>query len=323
MRFYTGQRLQSLEVAKGRIEAAWLVSSRGTRNRVEADWFLCGLPVEKVRPILTRPSILRRDPSLEGINDLKTDWMNGMQIYLKRPTERARGGMGTLDHPWTLSAVTQSALWSESIPQKFGDGSVAECVSIDISTWDAATQGASGRTTVVGKAARDCTKREVFTEVWSTLRDRFGPLDPAFSDDNVADWYLDPAVRWSNGTTGTVTNDEALSVGTVNTWDKRPDGTTAIPNLFLGGDWIQQDGAGTANMESANLSGKIAAQALIEASGRNVSGVTMFLSPTPAWLKPWHDLDRTRHRKGQENVLVPFAAGTDSLADVTSLLGLG
>lgn len=130
-------------------------------------------------------------------------------------------------------------------------------------------------------------------------------------------------MRSSHGTTGTVTNDETLSVGTVNTLNKRPTGSTRIPNLFLGGDWIQQMGAGTANMESANLSGKIAAQALIEASGRSVKDIAMYQGATPAWLRPWHDLDRQRQSMGhQANILEPLANGTGLLGDLTSpLLG--
>jgi uncharacterized protein with NAD-binding domain and iron-sulfur cluster len=318
VRFHAGQALAGLNVSSGRVASADVVDSGGTRRRVDADWFLPALPIDKAVPLLTTPDLLRSDGALEGLRDLQTDWMNGMQIYLKQETTTAKPLIFTFDHPWTLSAVTDSFLWQDDIAARYGDGTVKEVVSIDISTWDAATQGRTGRTTVVGKAARECTKDEVFQEIWATLKARY-PGETAFNDDNLHSWYLDPALTWAGD--GSVHDDEVLSVGTVGTWAKRPQGRTALPNLFLGGDWNQNIAAGTANMESGNLCGRIAAQHLLDASGRFTPPIATWQRMAPPQLDGAKAVDAARYAAGLPNLFEPAAGGLDAITNMVELVG--
>ena len=306
--FHPGNALTRLEVANRRIRSAVVKDQHGRNHVVEADWFVSALPIDKAIPVLTRTDVLHAAPGLASIRDLTVDWMNGMQIYLRKPPTHIRGVIGTIDHPWTLSAVTQSLLWKADFPATFGDGTVGECISIDISDW---TNGVG--TTWVGKAARDCTREEVFREIWDTLKTRFGAEEPAFSDDNLHSWYLDPAIMWSHGTYGNVTNDEPLTVQTPGTWAKRPSGPTQIPNLFIGGDWIQ-NGGNVACMEAGNLTGRIVAQAVLEASGSTAAPVEIFDRLAPPQMDYWKRLDQKRLAQGQPNLFEGVSMGTGVLS---------
>ncbi|MGV9676903.1 hydroxysqualene dehydroxylase [Nocardia sp. NPDC003482] len=312
--FHPGQALERFDVAGDRITGATVVDGAGRRARVEADWFVSALPVDKARPILTEPAVLRADPALEGVNELTVDWMNGLQIYLREPTSHVRGVLGTLDHPWTLSAVTQSLLWREDFPRRFGDGTVGECVSVDISTWD---NGVG--TTLVGKPANRCARDEVFQEVWATFKARFGAEEPAFRDANLHSWYLDPAID-VDPETGGLSNDEPLTVQTVGTWDKRPDGSTALSNLFVCGDWIQNPG-NVACMEAGNIAGRVVAAMIVEAAGVGGAPVRIWDDLTPPALAPLIRMDADRFRHGLPNIFedpTTALAGIDFAATVSA-----
>jgi uncharacterized protein with NAD-binding domain and iron-sulfur cluster len=309
--FHRNQALRSLAVHKGRITSAVVRSSSGRHRRVEADWHIAALPIDKALPVLTRRNVLAADEHLEGLRDLKTDWMNGLQIYLTRATS-GPGVFATLDHPWTLSAVAQSQLWRRSIPQQYGDGTVRECISVDISTWD------DGRgTTVAGRAARDCTREEVFREVWETFKDRWGGEEPALRDEHLHSWYLDPAIDTSGPRT---TNDEPLTVQTVGTWDKRPAGPTGIPNLFVAGDWTQTN-ANVCCMEGGNWAGRTVARAVIEASGARTSEVDRWDYYTPPQLDDIKRQDAERYARGEPNLFDTGAPGAAALGDLQAVVG--
>ncbi|MDG3009052.1 NAD(P)-binding protein [Rhodococcus sp. D2-41] len=293
VRFHTGASLQAFDTAGGRISGARVADAAGSVRQVEADHYVSAVPVDRAVRILRTPELLRLDPSLDGIAGLHTDWMNGLMIYLRRPLEVARGLIGVVDHPWTLSAIAQSQTWSRPIAPRFGDGTVGEIVSIDISNWDGIG------TTTVHKSARHCTAQEIYTEVWDTLRSRFGPFDRAFADDNVHSWFLDPAISWDRS--GRVHNDEPLTVQTVGTWAKRPKGPTAIPNLFVAGDWIQTN-ANVVSMEGANQGGRIAAQAVLDAAGSAAEPVLRYDYYVPAELDGLKRRDAARHAAGLPNI---------------------
>lgn len=294
VRFHTGQALAGVNLNGGRVESATVVDGSGTQRRVEADWYMAAVPVDKLRPMLTTPEVLALDPSLELMNELRVDWMNGMQIYLKKPARAAASLVGIFDHQWTISAVLQEQLWRRNVSKEFGDGSVKGIISIDISTWDR-----PGMLTTK-KAARDCTKEEIFREVWAVLKQRV-KHDPAFRDDNVHSWTLDPALKF--GGSGVVSNEETLTVQTVGTWKKRPKGPTAIPNLFLSGDWIRVT-ANVCSMEAANQGGRQSAMAVLEAAGGDPSSVFIKNAiATPPAIEKLKQEDKKRFDKGLPNYL--------------------
>lgn len=292
VRFHTGQALRELQVNTGIVSGATVVDRSGAVRSVDADWFVSAVPVDRAVDLLRTPALLRLDSSLEAIGDLHVDWMNGLMIYLRTPMEVARGVLAVVDHPWTLSAVSQAQLWKRHIAREFGGGDVADIISVDISNWDGV-----GITTV-GKTAKQCTREEIFDEVWSTLKHRFGRFDRSLVDANVHSWFLDPAISW--GADGKVRNAEPLTVQTVGTWAKRPKGPTAIPNLFVAGDWIQTN-ANVVSMEGANQAGRIVAQAILDSAGSNAADVVRYDYFVPPQIAPLQQLDAQRFAAGQPN----------------------
>ncbi|MFC7447277.1 hydroxysqualene dehydroxylase [Rhodococcus daqingensis] len=293
VRFHGGQALHSLETAGATISGARLIDAGETVHTMDADFYVSAIPIDRAVGLLRTTPLLRLDPSLDAIKELTVEWMNGLMIYLRRPLEAAKGPIGVLDHPWSISAIAQSQAWNRTIAEQYGDGTVSDIVSVDISNWDGIG------TTAIPKAAKQCTRDEIFTEVWETLKSRFGAFDPALSDANVHSWFLDPAISWN--AEGRTHNAEPLTVQTVNTWDKRPKGSTAIPNLFIAGDWIQTN-ANVVSMEGANQGGRIAAQAVLDASGRNAEEVVRYDYYVPPELDGLKRIDADRHAVGLPNI---------------------
>ncbi|WP_280184151.1 hydroxysqualene dehydroxylase [Nocardia cyriacigeorgica] len=255
VRFVLGQRATALELRGGRITGATVVDSGGAASRVEADWFICAMPVERTVPLLS-PAILAADPRLAGMAELVTDWMVGIQYYLTRPTEIPEGHIAALGSPWAITALRQAPMWVGDFAQRYGDGGAVECLSVDVSDWD--TPGI-----LYGKTAKQCTKDEIAAEVWAQLEQWLNTGTGWLHADAIHSWHLDPGISWSGGTTH---NETPLLVNTVGSYQHRPDAHCAIPNLFFGGDHVRTN-IDLATMEGANEAGRAAANAILDAAG--------------------------------------------------------
>ncbi|WP_280215588.1 hydroxysqualene dehydroxylase [Nocardia cyriacigeorgica] len=255
VRFVMGQRATALELRGGRITGATVVDSGGAASRVEADWFVCAMPVERTVPLLS-PAILAADPRLAGMAELVTDWMVGIQYYLTRPTEIPEGHIAALGSPWAITALRQAPMWVGDFAQRYGDGRAVECLSVDVSDWD--TPGI-----LYGKTAKECTKDEIAAEVWAQLEQWLNTGTGWLHADAIHSWHLDPGISWSGGTTH---NETPLLVNTVGSYQHRPDAHCAIPNLFFGGDHVRTN-IDLATMEGANEAGRAAANAILDAAG--------------------------------------------------------
>jgi uncharacterized protein with NAD-binding domain and iron-sulfur cluster len=91
----------------------------------------------------------------------------------------------------------------------------------------------------------------------------------------------------------------------VNSWELRPTAATAIPNLFLAGDYVQTD-IDLATMEGANESGRAATNAILDASDSNAERARMFKLYDPPEFQAIKKIDAQRFKRGQRNL---FHAG--------------
>jgi uncharacterized protein with NAD-binding domain and iron-sulfur cluster len=295
VRFRIGQTVKALEVRKGRIAAAMARDRRGRLRRIEADWFVCAMPVERARRLWS-PKVLTLDPSLWAMNQLYVDWMNGIQFYLRRDVGLIRGHLTFVDAPWALTALTQAQFWkgNDAFARDYGDGAAVDCLSVDISDWD--TPGV-----LYGKPAKQCTRSEIQREVWAQIKAHLEDNgESVLPDDVLHSSFLDPAIRWSKKKRRN-RNDEPLLVNTVGSWDRRPKPRTKIPNLFLAGDYVQTD-IDLATMEGANESGRAAVNALLDASGSKADPVKMFKLYDPPEYEAEKRVDAERFKAGQPNV---------------------
>ncbi|KRB76059.1 FAD-dependent oxidoreductase [Nocardioides sp. Root190] len=291
--FVSGQRLVRYETSGGRITAAVLASASGATSRVEADWFVSAMPVERAIPTLTS-NVLALDPGLKGLQSLKTDWMVGIQYFLRASADLTKGHMTFIDSPWSLTALTQGAFWEDRvISRDYGDGEVVDILSVDISNWDAPG-------ILYGKPAKECTRQEIAEEVLAQIRDHhtFGDLLP---EGIVHSWFLDPGVQW-DASAGRNTNETPLLVNTVDTWNKRPTARTKVPNLLMSGDFVQTD-IDLATMEGANESARHAVNAILEESRSKATRVKTFRMYDPPEFAVLKAADKLLYKLGQKNLL--------------------
>jgi uncharacterized protein with NAD-binding domain and iron-sulfur cluster len=291
--FRVGVRVDALRMSGGRVASALAVDRRGRPRSIDADWFVCAMPVERARRLLSR-RVLAADPSLESMHELFYDWMNGIQFFLREPVDIVHGHIAFIDAPWALTALTQGQFWGErSFARDYGDGTIKDCLSVDISNWDSPG-------ILYGKPAKRCTRGEVAREVMAQIREH-DTAAAKLPKGIVSSWSLDPAIQW-RAARGRNRNDEPLLVNTAGSWDKRPQARTAIGNLFLAGDYVQTD-IDLATMEGANESGRAAVAALLEAADSPADPPAMYkLYVAPEFEGP-KAADRELYKQGRPNAL--------------------
>ena len=93
-----------------------------------------------------------------------------------------------------------------------------------------------------------------------------------------------------------------LLINTIGSWYKRPQASTAIPNLFLASDYVQTN-IDLATMEGANESARAAVTALMEAAGSKASPPRMYRLFEPPEFEPAKREDAERFKRGEPHVL--------------------
>lgn len=293
VRFQVGYTVERLEYANGMIRAAHVRDLAGNAVRVEADWFVTAMPVEKARQLWT-PEIIDADPRLAGMGNLHVDWMNGIQYFLDRRLEVIRGHYSYVDSPWAITSINQQQFWPEHDLTGHGDGRVRDVLSVDISNWDEPG-------VLFGKPARECTRDEIAQETWAQIKQHLNDEGrDVIVDDALLSWYLDPAIGITPGQP--TTNDEPLLINTVRSWEHRPDAATDIPNLFLASDYVRTD-IDLATMEAANEAGRAATNAILERTDSPAPPARMFHLFQHPELLALRELDAERYRLGLPHTL--------------------
>jgi len=295
VRFHSGQRVEALQLSGGKVIGARVRGQNGARRVVEADWFVAAMPAERIRKLLT-PKVLRADPALEGINDLFTDWMAGIQYFLTKRIDLTHGHLTYVDAEWALTSLTQAQFWPErDFAADYGDGGAVDCLSIDISDWD--TPGP-----LTGKKAKFCTRPQIAREVWHQITEHLKDTDPAITQDGlVHSWFLDPGIKWDPARRRNA-NQTPLLVNTVSSWEKRPQARTRIPNLFLSGDYVQTD-LDLATMEGANESARAAVTGLLDEAGSSATPPQMYKLYNPPEFEALKAVDQALYDQGLPNAL--------------------
>lgn len=285
--FVMNEGVADFAVSGGRISGARLQSG-GT---VDADWYVAAMPLDRLKPLLT-PGLVGADPSLAGIRQLEDDWMVGIQYFLSRRSDIPPSHIAALGTPWALTGLFQARPWNVDFAKTYGDGSVRDCLSIDISDWEKPG-------ILYGKPAKRCTKQEIAREVWAQMsRAMNSGGKKLLRSEEIVTWSLDPGVTWSPQ----IANATPLMVNTAGSYRNRPTAHTRIPNFFIGGDHVRTN-IDLATMEGANESGRRAANAILAAADSSARPATVF----PLWelpmLEPFKAEDRKRYKAGQPHFL--------------------
>ena len=141
--FRMGGTVEAINVDGGRLASARVRDAAGRTGTVEADWFVCAVPVERAVQLWS-PEVLALDPGLRRMQHLVVDWMNGLQFYLRREASITPGHIAYLDSPWALTSISQAQFWeNRDFTRDYGDGTVRDCLSVDISDWDTLSSAAT------------------------------------------------------------------------------------------------------------------------------------------------------------------------------------
>ncbi|GAB2971086.1 FAD-dependent oxidoreductase [Nocardioides montaniterrae] len=291
--FVPGHKLVRYAVGGGRITGAVVEDRRGRRTTVDADWFVSAMPVERVIPTLTAP-VLRLDPHLRSLGALHTDWMVGIQYFLKEKVDIVDGHISFMDAPWALTALTQGQFWkSRDIAKDYGDGTVKDILSVDISDWD--SPGMFNKL-----PAKECTRGEIAKEVMAQIR-AHTTAGAQLPKGIVHSWFIDPAVKW-HPAAGRNSNDTPLLVNTVDSWKSRPEATTRIHNLFMSGDFVRTD-IDLATMEGANESAREAVNHILDRSGSKAAPAKKYRLYDPPEFAALKQVDAALYQAGMKNAL--------------------
>ncbi|WP_254768803.1 hydroxysqualene dehydroxylase [Salinilacihabitans rarus] len=265
------------------------VERGGREERVESDYYVLAVPVEAARRLVT-PEIAATAPSLADLDRIDTAWMNGVQFYLAEDVPTVEGHGVYYDSPWALTSISQRQFWEE-FDRYDGDGAVGGVLSVIISEWDRPG-------IVYEKPARECTREELAAEVWAQLKAHLdgGPADAALADENLLEWFVDPALAYDEAA-GRLTNREPLLVNTVGTLQYRPPADVAVPNLAVAADYVHTH-TDLASMEAASEAARRAVTAILEREGHPSAAPGLWEFDLPRAFEPARRQDALHWRLG-------------------------
>ncbi|MFZ6871810.1 polyprenyl synthetase family protein [Undibacterium sp. Di27W] len=268
-------------------------------TELTADHFILALPLEALQAI-SNDDMLARAPSLARLDELKTEWMNGILFYLGQDIELNHGHTIFLDAPWALTSLCQQRFWPRGLAQ-YGDGTVRGILSVCISDFDAPGD-------YIRKPAKDCTPAEIQEEVWQQILAHLAPADRAeLEAAGVIACSIDPSLRW---TEQGMQNDAPLFVNTAGSWAARPEVDIGIINLFVAGDFVRTT-TDVATMESANESARHVVNRILDLTASSAARCQLFPLEEPVALTPLKVIDRLRFEAGLPHLLdlVPVFSG--------------
>ncbi|WP_321472583.1 FAD-dependent oxidoreductase [uncultured Paludibaculum sp.] len=287
--FHRGARVSGISTHAGRVTGVTLEDS----SQVTADYYIAALPVEVMATLLT-DELKAAAPSLAGIGNLKTRWMNGIQFYLSKDQPLAHGHVIYLDSPWALTSISQRQFWTGIDLAQYGDGAVQGILSVDISDWEAPG-------TLTGKPARACSAEEIKSEVWHQLKQHLNDGGETTIDDGqLLGWFLDPDIEFPNP--GEATNAEPLLINTAGSLQYRPEAQVELENFFVASDYVRTY-TDLACMEAANEAARRAVNCLLAASGSTAAPAALWPLEEPGFLKPFQEIDRIRFALGRPHSL--------------------
>lgn len=290
VRFEVGAEVRGLDITGRRITGARIVTADGGTETVTADHFVVALPAERARD-LWNADILTAWPELAKMSSLYTDWMTGIQFYLRRGVGLGRGHSAYIDSPWSLTSITQNALWARKLPE-YGDGTVQDCLSVDISDWN--TPGI-----LFGKTAKECSPAEIAKETWAQIGVHVNDREELLRDADLHSWFLDPGITW-HADRGENSNADPLLINTAGSWDARPEPYGGVENLFLAGDYVRTN-IDLATMEGANESARAAVNTLLDITGSGAPRCRTYTLYRPVELEPLRQADAIDYAAGHPN----------------------
>lgn len=289
--FYNARTL-GLNTKMGEIESIEVEMGGVTRN-IKGDYYILAVPIEVAIELLN-DEIIRIDERLSSLKKLSKNvsWMNGLQIYLNQELPIIEGHVMYVGTPWAITSVSQKQFWKDIDFSEYGDGTVKDVLSIDISEWDR-------KGIIFKKTARECTKLEIFIESIAQMKSNLNDTeDEVLRNDMIIDWHLDPDIVSDEESPEIYRNknSEPLLVNNVNTWHLRPTTYSKVKNLFLASDYVRNI-IDLATMEGANEAARMAVNNILDLEGMKDFCILWELKE-PSIFSPFKKHDLSRFEKG-------------------------
>ncbi|MDX2285183.1 MAG: FAD-dependent oxidoreductase [Bacteroidia bacterium] len=307
VKYHHGHKATAIQYDSGTktISGVTVADATGLVRQASGDYYLFAVPVEAMAALVKDQSALLNDaPTLRQLQQLalSTDWMNGIQFYLREPVpmlDTTFGHVLYLQTPWALTSISQVQFWKGYDISRYGNGEVKSILSVDISNWE--TEGL-----LIKKPANACTPDEIRDEVWYQIQQSLivnGASLLKSQQEILINWYLDRDISFFRLNSGTPDaqvvdyNKEPLLINEVNTWGMRPAASTAIPNLFLASDYVRTF-TDLATMEGANEAARRAVNGILIQSGSQSPFCRVWDLHSSLATAPLRWLDQRRYNRG-------------------------
>ncbi len=321
--YHHDMRVTGISMDGSRVDHAEVTNGQtGEKSVIKADLFVLATPVERAAELVTA-EMVKVDPTLASLSELakSVSWMNGMQFYLNEDPSITRGHIIFSDSEWALTAISQLQFWEGYELEDRFNGRVKGILSVDISDWL--------HTKYQGHLADDCSPTQVKDLVWEQLKTSLNVGGQVIlRDDMIEHWYLDRDIKW-NPKERHDQDYEPLLVNTVDSWAKRPEAVTRIPNLFLASDYVRTN-TDLATMEGANEAARRAVNGILAAVESDEALCKVWPLYQPLFFQPLKWLDKRRFDVGQpwtdqlpkwmEVAMVPWSAAFAVSFAVRSML---
>ncbi len=199
-----------------------------------------------------------KEEKFNYLSELQSGWQAGIVFYLNEELIFPDGHFALSRSPWYITGISQSNYWTKEAKKKhIEDKNIKMSFSLIIADWELEGE-------FIKKPAKHCTLQEIVQELLHQLKTHY-PTNYKSSFENIekhlVDYTIDPAIHLTGDSSST--NETPLFMNVVNHWEARPTAQSELENLFIAGDFAKTS-AYLATMESANESGRRAANALLE-----------------------------------------------------------
>jgi len=137
-------------------------------------------------------------------------------------------------------------------------------------------------------------------EIWYQMYRELPDLLTRNMSQLVSQVFVDSDINFSPSGRLADRNDEPLLINIIGSWNKRPQATTEIPNLFLASDYVQTK-TNLATMEGANEAARLAVNGIFKSDGRS-DRAKIFNFPWANYFPIERDIDCLRFK----NNLMPI-----------------
>lgn len=284
--YHLNAQVTGIEFSAGQVSGA-TISENGAETHAKADYYISAMPIEAISRLIPE-NIKKHHSEFSRMDELKTEWMTGIQFFFSEDVSPGPAHSMYFDSPWAVTSIAQQDFWKKGLLAEYGDGLIKGVLSVDVSDWN--TPGI-----LFGKPARECSAEEIKAEVLAQIKQHLDPKLAAKMDQSLVTWFLDPGIKFH--TNGPNSNEEPLLVNTTNSYFARPEAKTEVSNLFLASDYVRTN-TDLATMEGANEAARRAVNAIIDASHSKVKKAELWNLREPLVFAAEKLLDKARFHLG-------------------------